>query len=314
MGKNYILETGEYLSADKHSTIAYYCFIPAAKNARAIVQICHGMREYILRYEPLADYLAGLGYVVCGNDHTGHGKSVSREDELGLTGTAAEMVDDVNSLTWIMRERYPELPLVLLGHSMGSFVARRYASTYPGQANGLVIVGTGGPESPTGMGKLLARATWLLRGQRHRSKLITNIAFGSYNKRFQPKKGAPISPSAWISRDEAVVSAYDADPYCNYTFTAKGYHTLFDLLGSVSAKNWAKRIPTRLPVLLMSGEADPVGNYGRGVKTVYDRLLSAQLTDVRLLLYADMRHEIFNERGRTHVFADLAAWLAEHNF
>lgn len=311
MKKNYSLETGQYASADGRSTVAYYCFTPVAKNARAVVQISHGMCEYVMRYEALANYLTALGYVVCGNDHTGHGKSVSDEEELGLTGGAAALVEDVHQLTWIMRDKYPGLPMVLLGHSMGSFIARRYAVSYPGQTDGLIFVGTGGPGNPTAMGKLLAKAVSRIYGEKHRSGLITGIAFGSYNKRIPDEE---TSPSAWLSRDTAVVEAYDADPLCHFTFTAKGYYDLFDLLGGVSKPSWAVQVPSQTPVLLMSGDADPVGAYGRGVERLYRRLVNAHHRDVRFLLYEGMRHEIFNELGREKVFADLAAWLSEHNF
>ena len=310
MQKNYNLKIGEYPSADGHSKIAYYCFVPQGREPRAILQISHGMCEYVMRYEGLANFLAGQGYLVCGNDHTGHGKSAANGDELGLTGGADAMVEDVHTLSGLLREGFPRLPLVLLGHSMGSFIARLYAAVYPDELDALVIVGTGGPDHPTGLGKMLAKLTAKLRGEGHRSGLITKIAFGSYNKRFRGES----SPSAWLTRDRAVVEAYDADPYCNYTFTAKGYYDLFDLIGRVSAKTWAAKIRPSLPVLVMSGDADPVGDYGRGVDKIYHRLLDAHLTDVRMLLYADARHEIFNEIGKEKVFADLSAWLSERNF
>ncbi len=314
MEKNYTLEMGEYPSADGKSTVVYYRFIPVGREPRAIVQISHGMCEYIMRYEPLANYLTGLGYFVCGNDHTGHGKSVPDSDGLGFTGGARTLVDDVNALSWIVKEQYPSLPLILLGHSMGSFVARLYAATYPGQANGLVIVGTGGPDNPTGLGKAVAKTVARFRGEKHRSKLITAIAFGSYNKRIPKEAGKRLPHSAWLSRDSAVVSAYNEDPLCNFTFTAKGYYDLFDLIGQVSKKDWPDRIPRSLPILMMSGDADPVGDYGRGVEKIYYRLLNAHLTDVRLLMYGGARHEIFNEIDREKVFEDLSHWLSEHNF
>lgn len=311
---NYQLQQGQYASADKRSTVAYYCFVPREKAPRAIVQISHGMKEYVMRYEPLVEYLTGLGYVVCGNDHTGHGASAQSEGDLGRTGGADAMVKDVRTLSGLIKQVFPGLPLVLLGHSMGSFVARLYAVTYPHDADGLVIVGTGGPDNPTGLGKLLAKMTMGIMDEGYRSELITSIAFGSYNQRIPKSKGEKLSPSAWLSRDGAVVEAYDADPWCNYVFTAKGYYDLFDLIGRVSQKSWAGQVPTELPVLLMSGGADPVGGYGRGVEKVYRRLLDAHLGDVRMLIYPEARHEIFNELGREKIWSDLAAWLEEHNF
>lgn len=299
-----------YPSADGYSSISYFCFVPMDTAPKAVIQISHGMCEYVLRYRPLAEYLCSLGYAVCGNDHTGHGESVVDDGELGLTGGVDAMVEDLYTLTETIREQFAELPVILLGHSMGSFLARLYAETYPEGADGLVIVGTGGPDNPTELGKALAKTTAKLRGEKHRSPLITEIAFGSYNKGLTCEKGK----KAWLSRDTAVVDAYAEDKYCNYTFTAKGYYDLFDMIGRVSRKEWAQKLPKNLPILMLSGEADPVGSYGKGVEKVYGRLLDAGMEDVKLILYPEMRHEVFNEIGKEQVFGDLAEWLSAHGF
>lgn len=309
MEKNYTIEQGKFASADGRTEAAYYVFMPKGQ-PRAIIQISHGMSEYAMRYEPLADYLTGLGYLVCAHDHVGHGASVLGDDELGYTCGAENMAADIHLLSVRMRERYPDTPWILLGHSMGSFVARLYAALYPSDASALVIVGTAGPGNPTALGKGVAKVVSALRGDKYRSKLITKMAFGGYNKRF-PREG---SENSWLSRDRAVVEAYDGDPLCGFTFTAKGYYDLFDLIGRVSKPSWATQIPRSLPVFMISGEQDPVGSYGRGVEKVYERLQRAGVEDVTLKLYPDMRHEIFNEIGRETVYADLAAWLSEHNF
>ena len=310
MRKNYTLEKGTIASADGRSTLAYYCFNPNTETPRALVQISHGMCEYIMRYEGLANYLTGQGYLVFGNDHAGHGGSVETDDDLGLTGGADAMVDDLYAVGARMRERYPEKKHILLGHSMGSFAARLYAAKYPDGLDALVIVGTGGPDNPTGLGKMLAKLVSRLRGEGYRSALITSIAFGSYNKHF---RGEP-SQSAWLTRDRAIVEAYDADKYCNYTFTAKGYYDLFDLIGKVSDKAWAGKLHTSLPIRIISGSMDPVGDYGRGVEKVYDRLCDAGVKDVSIKLYEGMRHEIFNEIEKETVYSDLSVWLSERGF
>lgn len=310
MGNACDLQKGTFPSADGCSSVAYYCFVPSETPPRAVVQISHGMCEYFMRYRPLAEYLTALGYAVCGNDHTGHGESAPDSAALGLTGGVDAMVGDLHTLTGLLREKFPGVPLVLLGHSMGSFLARLYGEIYPDAVDGLVIVGTGGPDNPTGLGKTLAKLTAGLRGKAHRSALITEIAFGSYNKGLAAEKGK----KAWLSRDTAVVDAYAEDKFCNYTFTAKGYYDLFDMIGRVSRKEWAQKLPSTLPVLMLSGEKDPVGSYGKGVKKIYERLLAAGLCDVTLRLYPEMRHEVFNELEKETVFADLAAWLSEHNF
>ena len=140
--------------------------------------------------------------------------------------------------------------------------------------------------------------------------LITGIAFGSYNKGFDCEKGK----KAWLTRDTAVVDAYAEDKFCNYTFTAKGYYDLFDMIGRVSRREWAEKLPKALPTLILSGEADPVGAYGKGVRKVHERMIAAGMSDVSLILYPEMRHEVFNELGKEQVWGDLALWLSTHGF
>ena len=306
--KNYTLTEGKFASTDGRSQVAYYVFSPKTGTPRALLQICHGMSEYAMRYEPLANYLTGLGYLVFAHDHVGHGKSVSQEQELGFTSGAEVFVDDVVVLSQKLRTEYPDAKHVLLGHSMGSFLARLTIARYPRMTDACVIVGTGGPGSPTALGKLVARAVALFKGWRHHSFLIATMALGSYPKRF-----AESSDFCWLSRDAKVVSDYEADPLCGFAFSARGYYDLFDLLGAVSSKKWAKSVPAHMPLLLISGEADPVGSFGKGVSAVHRRLTAAGVADATLRLYPDMRHEIFNELGREEVFQDLSRWLAQHD-
>lgn len=310
MAKKCEIWQDRYPSADGLSSVSYCCFVPLEVVPRAVIQISHGMCEYFMRYRPLAEYLCELGYVVCGNDHTGHGESAANADALGFTGGVDAMVEDLYTLTEKMRGQFENLPVILVGHSMGSFLARYYAEIYPDSVDGLVIVGTGGPDNPTELGKALAKTTMKLRGEKHRSPLITEIAFGSYNKGLVCEKGK----KAWLTRDAAVVDAYAEDKFCNYTFTAKGYYDLFDMIGRVSRPNWAGTLTKDLPVLILSGEADPVGAYGKGVVKVHERLLAAGMTDVKMILYPEMRHEVFNEIGKEQVYGDLVAWLEEHGF
>ena len=298
-----------YPSADGKNTVAAYIFTPAAGEIKAVLQLCHGMCEYILRYEPLAEYLCANGVAFAGNDHLGHGETAACADDLGYTVDAGYMVEDVRALTSILKERFgADTPFVFAGHSMGSFIARTYLSRYGREGiAAAVIIGTAGPGAPTGAGKTLAKLIGILRGDRHRSKLLRTIAFGSYTKRCP--KGSPAA--AWISRDEELVARYEADPFCNYLFTVRGYIDLFTLLGGVSKKSWADTVPKDLPILLMAGEEDPVGAYGRGVRAVCDRLLAAGVGDVTLKLYPGDRHEIHNEPDRQTVFADLLAFVQE---
>lgn len=302
-----IYTTGSYASADGRSTIVYSLWEPDGP-ARAVLQLSHGMCEYVGRYEAFAQFLTAHGYAVAGNDHIGHGRSAASEEELGFIPRKAggdALVADLFTLTGILKQRFPALPFFLLGHSMGSFIARLYLSAHADELDGAVIMGTGGPGNPTGLAKFLARVDATFHSPRHRSKLINNMAFGAYAKHFG--KGA--TQYDWLSRDKENQRRYAADPFCTFTFTSDAFYTLFDMLGRVSRKRWATALPDSLPILMVSGDDDPVGDYGRGVEKVYRRLLAAGGKDVTLKLYPADRHEILNEVDRDKVMADILAWL-----
>ncbi len=307
------LHRSTLLSSDGKTELACYAYVPTAAAPRAVIEISHGMCEYIRRYENFAETMCALGYAVCGHDHRGHGESVKSADELGFfanEGGAQFLVNDLYAATRKFRSDFEHLPLILLGHSMGSFVARQLVATYGDAVDAVIISGTGGPESPTAAGKAVAKAIAALRGAKHRSKLLKSMSTGNYYKKFG--KNAP--KSAWLTREHSVVEKYDNDPLCQFTFTARGYYDLFDLLGKVSSKDWAKKVRRDLPILMISGENDPVGNFGKGVKAVYDRLRDAHLTDLTLKLYPEGRHEMLNESNRAEVIADIHKWLQNRNF
>lgn len=296
----------QFLSSNGKDQIAYHIYEPYA-TVKAVVQLSHGMCEYVRRYEHVAKFFCENGIVFCGNDHLGHGDTAVTDENLGFTsegGGADFMVEDVRKLTEIIKERYPDKPIILFGHSMGSFIARIYLTKYT-DISAAIIEGTGGPESPTAMGKAVASMVMRLKGERHRSKMLDGIAFGNYNRRI----GKHCLASAWLSRDDDLVSRYMSDKYCKYVFTARGFYDLFDLLGRVSEKSWAGLVPKTLPILLASGDADPVGNYGRGVKTVYDRLIAAGVENVTLKLYPDARHELHNETNKDEFLRDVLDFI-----
>jgi len=306
---NSIVSNVRFNSANGRDRVHGWVYAPSDLEPVALVQLSHGMCEYIGRYRWFMEALCSMGFVVFGNDHIGHGESSSPEDY----GFFAEkqgyrcLVSDLHRMSTIVRERYPGLPLVLFGHSMGSFVARLYAARYGQELSGLILCGTGGPNPLTSAGIALASLVAKTQGPRTRSQKINDMAFGSYNRRFQPQR----SNYDWLTRDESIVRAYEADPRCTFCFTASAFRDLFTLSQEANSRQWFRSLPKDLPVLLISGDMDPVGDYGKGVQTVLDRLLQAGMEDVSMTLYPQARHELLNELNREEVLSDLRQWLSQ---
>ena len=299
-----------YPSSNGTDTVHGYLFIPNHTKPRAIIQLSHGMCEHVERYDAWARRFAARGLVFCGNDHLGHGRTAKAANDLGFTaprGGADLLVEDLYTMTVLMQKRFEGLPLILYGHSMGSFVARMYLTRYGEAPAGVLLSGTAGPHQPTGVGLALTRAIAGAKGYRHRSKLITSFAFGAYNKHFAGEN----DPNAWLTREREVRARYADDPLGCYVFTAAGYDTLFTLLSTVSRRDWAASVPKSLPIFLFSGEMDPIGNYGKGVREVARRLTKENCT-VTLKLYRDARHELHNEKNRDEVFSDILDFIETH--
>lgn len=305
---NYRYKELGFPSGDGKSTIHAEIYEPKSVKARGIFQICHGMIDYVHRYEALADYLTGLGFIVCGGDHLGHGGTVKDPSDFGYFAKKDGykiVVDDVYRLNRIMKDEYKDLPIFLFGHSMGSFIARLYALKYPESVSGIIIHGTGGKNPLLVMGKALVKTLKFFAGDRHRSKLVTILAFGSYNSTFPKEEGI----NAWLTRDSGMVMDRGTDPRTNFIFTLSGYDDLFSLLGESNSDRFYSSYPLSLPTLIMSGEDDPVGNYGKGPREVYRGLEKRGVYNLRIKTYDGARHELFNEYNRAQVFADIAEWL-----
>ena len=299
-------------SRDNHSRIHAVRWTPDVENVVAVVQIVHGMSEYVERYEELAAFLTERGFVATGDDHLGHGWSVP---EGGIQGYFCEqdpatvVVRDEHRLKKITQEMYPGVPYFILGHSMGSFILRNYICRYGSGIDGALIVGTGMQSNALlCLSKITAAVVGFFKGSKHPSRFIDKGAFGSYNKRIQGAK----TDFDWLSRDSDRVAAYIADKDCGFIFTVNGFKTLFELISRIKKRENLQKIPKELPVIFLSGEEDPVGNYGKGVRKAYQSLVDAGLTDVEIKLYPEDRHELLGEPDRKKVMEDIEVWLTKH--
>ena len=207
------------------------------------------------------------------------------------------------------KKQYPGLPCFLMGHSMGSFFARRYITLYGQEPDGVILMGTGWVSEPMAtVGWLLSGIISRLMGGRYRSRLLVKLTLGSYDQAFREEN----RPNAWLSREQSAVEKYNGDPYCNFAFTASAYHDFFTVLRDLAREKQFGRIPKDLPVLFLSGDSDPVGSFGTGVKKAYESIKHLGLQDVNIKLYENDRHELVNETDRQQVYEDILKWLENH--
>jgi len=277
----------------------------------AVVQIVHGVAEYAGRYDHFARYLTEHGFVVCGEDHLGHGKTVD-DGKYGYFGKKdgwTLVTADIRQLRVIMGEKYPGIPYFLLGHSMGSFLARTYLCQFPGTVDGCILSGTG-QEKPAlvAAGKAVASAICAARGPETVSTLVDKLSLGAYNDQFKPTR----TTADWICRDEAGVDAYLKDPFCTFKPTAGMFRDMMGGLQLIASEKALSRMDPRTPVYLFSGDQDPVGSNGAGVKKVYGFFKDHGTADLTMKLYPGGRHEMLNEINKGEVYADVLAWLEKH--
>lgn len=304
-----------YLSSDRKTKIHAIRWIPDGE-IRGVLQISHGMVEYVDRYDNFAAYLAGNGFYVTGNDHLGHGASVISEDDHGYFGHPdgnKDVISDMHQLRELTlselektRTEEKDLPYFMLGHSMGSFLLRQYLTIYGEGLAGAVIMGTGfQPAAALAGGKALCRILAAVRGWKGHSELINNMAIGGYGKKIKNAR----TEQDWLSKDEDVVDAYRADPWCTYMFTLNGYYQMFSGMQTAHDPKMIGRTQKDLPILIVSGSDDPVGDFGKGVKKVRDMYRDLGFTDVKMKLYHGDRHEILNELDKELVYGDLLEWM-----
>lgn len=304
----YLFSEVYYSSSDAKTNI-HACIWQPEGEVRAVLQIIHGMAEYVERYAPLAIALAKCGILVCAEDHLGHGKSVSAETEYGYFADekgCMSVLRDIRTLTEKMKEKYEGKPYFILGHSMGSFFARKYISLYGNELSGAIIMGTGYKDAVTcGAGKFMCSLIALFKGWHYRSTLINNMAFGAYNKRFGGR-----TEFDWLSSVDKNVDAYIADPLCGIPFTLNGFYGLFDVLGEACAHRTIAATPSSLPIFLVAGADDPVGDYGKGVEKLYGKFNKLG-KDAMLKLYEGCRHEILNDVCGEEVISDISAFIQD---
>lgn len=276
---------------------------------KGIIQISHGMVEYIERYRELAAYLNHHGFLVVGNDHLGHGMSVNSQDDWGYFSPkqgSAYVVGDLHRLTRIVKKQYPNIPYFLLGHSMGSFMARRYLMQYGKELDGALLLGTGNQKiSILIIGLCLVQVVKMIKGERYRSQWIQKLMFGQYNKRILNPK----SDNDWVTSDPEILKIYNSTPACNFIFTLNGFEVLLSTLLYIEDKRHIKKIPKDLPVLFMAGKEDPVGNYGKAVEQVYCIYKNVGIKDIKIRLFEKCRHELHNELNRKEIYQYIITWL-----
>lgn len=293
-------------------TKIHACLWKPEGEIKGIVQIIHGMCEYAARYSPFAEFLTSYGFLVCAEDHLGHGQSVRSEEYLGYFNDERScdiVIADIRTLQLTVRENYEKLPYFVLGHSMGSFFCRKYISLYGKELNGAIVMGSGFKSRATLNTALCAvKLNALFCGWKNRSKLIKKLAFGSYNKKFSPAR----KESDWLSVNTDNVDRYEKDPLCFFSFTNNGYAILFGIIKQACSDKVISAVPANLPVFFVAGEDDPVGDYGKGVIKAKNKFVKAGVKDVTLKLYPSARHEILNDNCKEEVQKDILAFLCAH--
>jgi alpha-beta hydrolase superfamily lysophospholipase len=296
--------------ASDGATICYHQWSPKNEHVRALVVIAHGMAEHAVRYNEFAEFLNSQGFKVYAPDHRGHGSTAGNPENTGIFASRQgwwKVVDDLRNMIEIAKSENPGMQTFLLGHSMGSFLVRTYLCSYGKQVDGVILSGTGiNPKAVVIGGRLVAKISSFVKGQNHRSKLLDKLSFGQFNKKYN-------SPFQWLTRDNEIVERYISDPFCGQIFTSGFFVDLFEGLLFIGNHNNLMRIPKMLPVLIVSGSDDPVGDYGKGVLKVYNMYQDIGMVDVIFKLYDGARHEILNEVNRSEVYNDLVKWMKHKN-
>lgn len=288
--------------AEQFGKVCLHIWEPEGE-VRALYQICHGMAEYVARYDEFARNLNKEGYLVYGIDHPGHGESEGVRGHFADKDGWKYLVGCNIDAARVMKERYPDKKLTLMGHSMGSFIARTIAGYYSDTADEYIFMGTAGPNAAVGAGKVIANIM-VPFARRKTNNFLAGLSTGPYGKA-EPTYKTPLD---WLNTKDDEVQKYIADEKCGFPFTTAGYRDLMTGLSLIDIKKWAPKLDKSKRYLLVAGDRDPVGSMGEGVKKVYDAMVEAGV-DAKMKLYEGCRHEILNDVCKEEVTSDIISWL-----
>lgn len=290
----------------------YGCsYTPSDIDVKAVMVLHHGMAEHQKRYRAFIEYLTSLGYAVFMHDMANHGKSNQDYDLTGYFGKSNGYVGIIKDLKTTFdkaKTEYPDKKIIVMGHSMGSFVTRCFTARYPDAGiDGVIYMGTGGPNPIAGIGDKLSSVIAKATGYTKKVKLLDTMTFGSYNNKFEKRTGFD-----WLTRNEAVVDEYISDKYCGFLFSAQGMNDLVKLNIEANVDEWYSKLPKELPILVVSGSMDPVGDYSKGINIIGDKLRQTGHTNATVKLFEGGRHEILNETNKDEVYAYITNWIEEN--
>ncbi len=304
-------ESFQFLSSDGKTQIHGVRFMPEGKNWNKVLQISHGMQEHILRYREFAEFLTKRKFLVVGHDHLGHGDSVTSQKELGFfteKNPSDTLAADMHTLRTMVQKENEGMPYFMLGHSMGSYMLRKYITLHGEGLSGVILVGTGSmPQAAMKLGMGLCRMLALIFGWHFQSAFVRMLSFmGPYR---QYDVNGKVLEKNWLTKDLDIADRYYKDEKCNYRFTVNGYYGLMEAVYYDGRGENINRIPKDLPVFFVSGDKDPVGDMGKGMMKVYRQFKKAGMSDLTWKLYKDDRHEVLNEVDREQVYRNIASWM-----
>lgn len=284
------------------------CYKWEVEKPKAIVQLVHGMSEHAARYDEFAMFLNDNGISVYAEDHRGHGKTAGTIERVGHVADEdgmTKIMEDVVFLYKDIKSKYSNIPVFILGHSMGSFITRMLAYNYPDIASGFIYSATS--DHPGLKGSVGVKLAALIKsfGKRNRSKLFDSIAFGDFNKRYKPSR----TKKDWISSDEKVVDKYLKDDYCMQIFSAQFFYDLANIALDINEDTNIENSDLNKPILFISGDMDPVGEYGKGITKVVNKFKKLGAKDLTFKLYEGGRHEMLQEVNKKEVFKDVLDWI-----